>query len=277
MLNFTKGKEIANIYKSDNTLSTKLKIDQAFNISDEKLNATKTSNKDKSLTIENNVFNVPEGYKIRISPTHDTDQNFRFVVCAPSGSGKSTWVKNFILDYRKKYPKKDVFLFSENDEDKSIDDAKPIRIKITEAEVAQSIKSKQPLFENRNLAKSLVIFDDTYSAHSKLLVDFWDALAADLAQNARKLEIDLCFVLHNTNYSRTRFIFSEATHYVFFLKSGSTAMYTRLLENYLGYKDPKIRQKLFKLPTRYIIFSNTSPIYIMTENMVFTNEFLEKF
>lgn len=271
MLNFTKGNEIANIYKKDE-LQTKLKIEPSANIDDAKLNETKISNKNKELIVENNVFNLPDGYQMRLSPTHDKDQNIRMVVLAPSGSGKTTWVKNFILDYRKKYPKKDVFLFSENSEDKSIDDANPIRIKITEAEVAHSIKSRVPLFENKNLARSLVIFDDTYSAHSKLLVDFWDSLAADLAQNARKLEVDLIFVLHNSNYSRTRFIFSESTHLVLFLRSGAKAMYDRILESYLGFKDPKVKKKLYKLPSRYVIFSNLSPTYILTETQCFMQD-----
>lgn len=280
MFNFVNGKEIANIYKKNGEdgekFITKLKAEQSYHTSDEKLNQPKTSNKDANLIIENNSFNLPDGYAMRLSPGHDIDQNFRIVVLAPSGSGKTTWVKNFIMDYRKRWPKKDVFLFSENDSDKSIDSAKPIRIKITEAEVAQSIKSRTPLFENKNLAKSLVIFDDTYSAHSKLLVDFWDSLAADLAQNARKLEVDLIFVLHNSNYSRTRFIFSEATHMVLFLRAGGKAMYGRILEQYQGFKDPKIRKKLFNLPSRYVIFSNLAPTFILTETQALTYEHFEE-
>lgn len=275
MLSFTKGKPISNIYKNkeDAELITKLKINPTFGaIPKEEI----VSNKDKNLVIKNNVFDVPDGYTQRLAPDHDKDQNLRILVCAPSGSGKSTWVKNFILDYKKKYPSKMVFLFSRHDSDPSIDDANPTRIKITEEEVAMSLKSKQPLFENVHLAHSLVIFDDTYSAQSKLLVDFWDSLASDLAQNARKLEIDLIFVIHNTNFSRTRFLMSEASMYVFFLRSGSRAMYTRLLTEYIGIKDKKVLKKLFNLPSRYVIFSNIAPLYIMCEKQVFTFDYLEE-
>lgn len=275
-LNWTTGKTIANIYNDDEKdpyIITKLKIEPKF---DADLNESKFSKNDKNLEIVDNVLQLPKGYKMRLSPQHDKDQNLRLVVLGPSGSGKSTWIKNFILDYKKLYPKKEVFLFSSHDADPSIDQAKPTRIKITEEEIAISLKTRQPLFTNKNLAKSIVIFDDTYSAQSKLLVNFWDALATDLAQNARKLEIDLVFCLHNTNHSRTRFLMSESTMFVLFLRSGARAMYERILESYLGFKDKKIRKQLFNLPSRYVCFSNIAPMFILTEKMCITQDYFDK-
>lgn len=294
MLNWTDGVEIANIYKQDSSDSsqryfgenkpqnkksdlqpeqiTKIKIKPSMTHNN--FDQCFVSNKDNNLIIEDNTFELPDGYTMRISPTHDKDQNMRMVIIAPSGSGKSTFAKNFILDYKKKYPNKDVFLFSRHDKDPSIDEAKPIRINLSEQEIIESIKKKEPVFTNKNLAKSLVIFDDTFTAESKILTSFWDGLATDLYQNGRKLGIDLIFIMHNTNYSKTRYLMSEASHYVFFLRAGSRAMYTRLLDGYLGFKDKKIQKKLFDLPTRYIIFSNTSPQFIMTENQVFDQSLL---
>ena len=271
MINFTKGVDVANIYK-DEKFVTSLKILQTF---DTHVDRIKHSRKDPRLSITDNIFMCPDDFKMRLSPSHDKDQNMRIVVIGPSGSGKSTWVKNYILDYKKKYPRRDCFLFSKHEADPSIDSAKPFRVKITEAEVAASLTSKTALFDITSLSNSLVVFDDTYSASSKLLVNFWDRLATDLAQNGRKLGIDLIFVLHNTDHSRTRFLMSESTHYVLFLRSGATAMYERILGSYLGIKDPKITDKLFELPTRYCVFSNISPIYILTEDMCFDYKFLK--
>ena len=278
MISFTQGHEFANIYRKEtrkdipepalsSELITKLKIQQSF----QDHHDIHVSKKDENLIVEDNLFELPDDYTMRLSPTHDKDQNLRMVIIAPSGAGKSTFVKNYILDYKKKYPKKDVFLFSRHSEDPSIDDAKPKRIQISETEIIESIKKRVPLFENKNLANSLIIFDDTFTAESKILTNFWDGLATDLYQNGRKLGIDLIFVMHNTNYSRTRFLMSEASHYTFFLRAGSKAMYQRLLESYLGYKDKKIQKKLFDLPSRYVVFSNQSPQYIMTENQAFTD------
>lgn len=275
MINWNEGVELANILRTvgnnDEQLVTKLKIKPNLNTRAGDYDV-KVSKKDNNLIIEDNMFELPDGYTMRISPTHDKDQNLRMIIIAPSGSGKSTFAKNFILDYKKKYPKKDVFLFSRHDKDPSIDAANPTRINLTEGEVIDSIKKKEPIFTNKNLAQSLVIFDDTFTAESRILTSFWDGLATDLYQNGRKLGIDLIFIMHNTNYSKTRFLMSEASHYVFFLRAGSRAMYTRLLEGYLGFKDKKIQQKLFDLPTRYIIFSNTSPQYILTENQAFDQD-----
>lgn len=273
MISFTKGQEFANIYRKENNqeeLITKLKITPSFTNQTE----LQTSKKDDNLLVENNSFELPDGYTMRLSPTHDKDQNLRMVIIAPSGAGKSTFVKNYILDYKKKYPSKDVFLFSRHDKDPSIDAAKPKRIKLSEAEVIESVKKRIPLFENKNLANSLIIFDDTFTAESKILTNFWDSLATDLYQNGRKLGIDLIFVMHNTNYSKTRFLMSEASHYTFFLRAGSKAMYQRLLDSYLSFKDKKIQKKLFDLPSRYVIFSNQSPQFILTENQAFTDSYI---
>lgn len=275
MLNFTKGKAIANIYKVDGTneeIVTKIKIEQSFK-SDYQ---THTSNKDKNLIIENNVFNLPDGYKMRLAPDHDKDQNTRIVIIAPSGAGKTTTIKNYIIDYRKKYPNKDVFLLSRHDADPSIDEAKPIRIKISEAEIIDAIKHKEPLITNKSLANSFIIFDDIFTAESKILTDYYFALASDLYQNARKLNIDLAFIMHNTDYGRTRYLMSESSHFIFYLRSGSSAMYQRLLQQYLGYKDKKVLKKLFDLPTRYVIFSNIAPLYIMTENQIIIPRHLDE-
>jgi hypothetical protein len=293
MFNFSNGSDIANIYKLSNgdrppKFVTALKIERpnfdTHSIDDVKniINGSnnnrhirvRSSHKDPNLKVIDNVFGCPDGYDMRLSPVHDKDQNIRMVVIGPSGSGKSTWVKNYILDYKKKYPKKECFLFSRHDEDPSIDDANPTRVIVTEAEIANAMAKKKALLENKDLAESLVIFDDTYSSTSKLLVDFWNRLATDLAQNGRKLGIDLIFIIHNTNYAQTRFLMSEATHYVLFLKSGANAMYMRILKEYLGYKDPKTITRLFELPTRYCVFANTAPLYILTQNMCFDQSFL---
>jgi len=126
MISFTQGHEFANIMRltsiksSDHIASpgretalrnnkntseqliTKLKIQQSFK--DESLLAQDihVSKKDENLIVEDNVFELPDGYTMRLSPTHDKDQNLRMVIIAPSGAGKSTFVKNYILDYKKK-------------------------------------------------------------------------------------------------------------------------------------------------------------------------------
>lgn len=282
MLSWSKGKPIANIWKQvddkHNDLITKLKIYSDYSYIPDKSKSLKSiSRKDSNLVINNETtFTLPQNtndikYSMRFSPTKEKDQNMRMVIIGPSGSGKTTFAKNLIMDYKKQYPKKPVYLFSRHTEDKSIDDAKPTRVIITEQDIVDSVKSRTPVLTNKHLANSLVIFDDTYSSESKLLNKFWDSLATDLYQNGRKLGIDLIFIMHNTDYSRTRFLMSESTEFVLFLRSGSNAMFRRILESYIGIKDKSVIEMLFTLPSRYAIFSNSAPIFVMTENQVFTN------
>lgn len=284
MLSWSKGNVIANIFRMKESekgqeLITKLKIysDYSYVPDNSKLSKS-TSRKDSNLVINNeNMFILPPNiddtqYSMRFSPTKEKDQNMRMVIIGPSGSGKTTFAKNLILDYKKQYPKKSVYLFSRHNEDKSIDDAKPTRVIITEQDIVDSIKSRTPVLTNKHLTNSLVIFDDTYSSESKLLNKFWDSLATDLYQNGRKLGIDLIFIMHNTDYSRTRFLMSESTAFVLFLKSGANAMYRRILDSYLGIKDKTVQQKLFDLPSRYVVFSNSAPMFVMTENQVFSQD-----
>lgn len=275
VINFTDGNEVGIIFRKKKDESD----EEYKKITSIKINSKGSnipefiiSKKDKNLRIDNNIFNKPKvddyDYKLLLSPEHDPEQNNRIVIIAPSGSGKSTFASNYINLYKKKYRKNNVFLFSRHDVDPSIDKSKPTRVQVTEDDIIESSRNREPVLENDNLADSLVIFDDIDKGSSKLLTNYWYTLASDLSQNARKLSIDLMFILHNTNYSKTRMLMSEATHYCYFLNSGSKAMYIRLLKSYQGIDDKKIINKLFNIKSRYIVFSNIAPLYILTENMV---------
>ena len=313
IINFTKGKEVGIIYRKQKTCSglnaqqfnlnhskfencyafsnlscsderepeykkiTSIKVDESKTKPDNNNEYIESKN-DKDLKIINNTFTLPINdmydYKLLLSPEHEKNQNNRVVIIAPSGSGKSTFAANYIDIYKKKFRKNDVFLFSRHECDPSIDAAKPQRIKVTEDDIITAMKNKEAVIENEQMANSLVIFDDIDNASSKILTNYWYSLASDLAQNARKLSIDLMFILHNTGGMKTRLLMSEATHYVFFLHSGSKAMYTRLITCYLGIKNTKTIKKLFNIPSRYVIICNVAPLYIMTEtDIILLNDF----
>lgn len=268
-INFSEGKEVAVILNSRDQKITSIKIKNLGK--GQKIPSEIRSLKDKNLVIIENVFKLPtEGgdYRLQFSPSHDENQNNRILIIGPSGSGKSTFAANYIEQYKRKF-KNEVFLFSRHSEDKSIDEAEPIRIDVTEQDIAESYANQEAVIENSALENSLVVFDDIDKSSSKTLTNYWYALASDLAQNARKLKIDLMFIIHNTNYAKTRMLLSEASHYVFFLNSGSKSMYIRLMDQYLGIKNKEKREKFFNIDSRYIVFSNIAPLYVLTDDSVF--------
>jgi len=224
---------------------------------------------DKKLQVIENKFERPsEEYRMQLSPYTDKEQNNRMVILGPSGCGKSTFACNYIKEYKKMNRKNDVYLFSRHNEDPSIDSAEPLRVCIDESEIVESKKMMEPVVESKMFEKSLVIFDDINSSESRVLTRFWHDLASDMSENGRKLHIDIVFILHNTNGWLTRMIMSESTYYVLFLNSGSKAMYTRILKQYLCIENKATLERLFRLPTRWIVFSNIAPLFIMTENQV---------
>jgi len=266
-INFSEGKEVAVILNSNEQKVTSIKIKNLPK--GDKIPSEIRSKKDKRLVIFDNIFRLPDegDFRLQFSPSRDEQQNNRVLIIGPSGSGKSTFAAKYIEQYKRKF-KNEVFLFSRHAEDPSIDKVGPIRIDVTETDITESYVNKEAVVDNSSLANSLVVFDDIDMSSSKALTNYWYALASDLAQNARKLKIDLLFILHNTNYSKTRMLMSEASHFVFFLNAGSKSMYLRLMDQYLGIKDKKIRERLFAIDSRYIVFSNIAPLYILTEDTV---------
>lgn len=248
-------------------------IIQKIFISKNKKNKEDQSSKiDKLIRIKNNTFELLDyDYVLQLSPTHDKDQNIRMLIVGASGSGKTRFAANFIKEYKIRYPKKDIFLFSTHEKDESIDDTGIVRISISENEIIHSIKTSNELIPIDKLKDSLVVFDDVYGS-SKILTKYYFNLCQSLVQNGRKYNIDIITILHNTQYSDTRYIFSEGTYYVLFLQGGAKASLTRILKQYLGFDNSKEIKKLFNLPSRYVIFKNTNPQCIITENEIFFEE-----
>ena len=66
--------------------------------------------------IKDNIFPIPQLFSERI------------YISAPSGAGKSYFTAEYILEIRKKFGKKrEIFIFSRVDEDKSLDDKLPAK------------------------------------------------------------------------------------------------------------------------------------------------------
>jgi chromosomal replication initiation ATPase DnaA len=114
------------------------------------------------LYVSDNENNVKKGFSnyecnkdetLQLVPNTKTERQCIYI-CGQSGSGKSYFTSNYVKQYKKQYPKNDIFVISSIDEDKSIDILKPIRINVLNPDFLDDDISLE------DFKDSLVIFDD---------------------------------------------------------------------------------------------------------------------
>lgn len=240
------------------------------------------SKKNPELQIEDNTFTLPEyneesnhNFILELSPYTPENQTLRITVVGASGTGKTYFMGSFLKRFVEKNGYQ-VIMFTTHKYDPSIDKRgfDVVRVNIDDDDIINAVKYKEKLFDMENLAKSFVLFDDTFDSQSKLRSKFFTDLSSDIAQNSRKYDISSGYIIHNTDYSRTRMILSEATHIVLFLNS-SRSMNKRIMKTYLGLEDDEINY-LLDLDSRYLILKNSAPLFLMTETQIFTQRDIKK-
>ncbi len=261
--------EIALIKKNKNTVQ---RIYMTDNLGEIKNFVSKKNDK---LKIIDNVFDLPKGFSIEISPFLKENQNIRALFIGASGSGKTTLAANFAYNFSKMYSKKEIFLFSRHEYDPSIDELlgnKIVRIKVDENKINESIAQGKSYIEITDLSNSLCIFDDAVQS-SKILTKYLNTLNDDLQMNGRKYDISIINIIHNTNYKDTRLSLSEATLIVLFL-NGSLHLNKRILKTYCGFNEIETEYLLNLQNTRWVCVKTVVPMFIMTENKIFTRKYL---
>lgn len=214
-------------------------------------------------TLLKNYFSIKSGYKIQPIMGKQKDQNHRVCIVGASGSGKTTFASNMVKEYRTSNKQKDIFLFTRNKEDKSIDNAvKPTRIEIDEEDLIQCLSVGDPYIDIDWLKNSCCIFDDIEQT-SKLLTKYLISLRMDAITNGRKLNIDIISIIHNTDFRNTRMIFSEMSMLVLFMKS-SQAMNKRILKEYVGMNNKQI-EELKNINSRWICIRTIYPMLVIWE------------
>ena len=184
-------------------------------------------------------------------------------ITGPSGSGKSTYTKNFILQYKKKHKKTDVWLFSALNEDETIDKLKPKRVNIDDELVSNPI----PVEEFKN---SIVIFDDTDVISNKDHREAVYKILNQVLEVGRHHKIS-CIVTNHlpTGGKDTRRIINESHTVTYFPQSGSAGQMKRLLQDYLGL-DNKTLKQIRKMNTRWATVFKNFPMAVMTEKNIFS-------
>ena len=201
-----------------------------------------------------------ENVKLQQVPNTKSEREILYITGA-SGSGKSTYTRKYCEQYKKKYPDRDILLFSSLPNDESLDDVHPKRIKIDDRLLDEPITPEM-------LADSLVIFDDVDVISNKKHREAVLNIANQVLEIGRHYKITAVFTNHlPTNRGDTRRILNESHEVIYFPHSGTAMGTKRLLECYVGL-DSDMMKKIKKMPTRWCCIFKNYPMVLMTERLI---------
>ena len=189
----------------------------------------------------------------------------RFVgyVAGQSGSGKSWFCKDLCQEYKRIYPKRDIFLVSALGDDKgSIDKVKGLkRIKLNDDFLNDTIDISE-------LKDSLVIFDDVDSLKSVKKKAVWN-LMNDVLTMGRHHNISCLITYHViTAGLDTKIILNESHFIVCFPSTMGNGAARYLFDKYLGLDNKEIK-RIKKLKTRWVCVMKSYPKVIISQKEMF--------
>lgn len=183
------------------------------------------------------------------------------LIVGASGSGKSRYICNWVLEYKKKYKKNPVYLFSSLTEDVSLKPIKPLRIILDEEFMNEAIDLE--MYRN-----SCCIFDDTDTIQHKYLKEKVYTLMNMMLNTGRHYNITVWVVSHTPTGKKleTKVIMNEA-HSIVIFPANDNKQLRYLLENYCGI-DNKQMKFLKSLNSRWCCINKHYPQSIITEKHI---------
>lgn len=204
----------------------------------------------------------------KIIPLPNTNNSEVLYIGGPRDSGKSYYTTQYIKEFQKCFPDKDIFLFSRVEEDGNLDKIEGItRIKL-DMKLLKEIDTKE------TLNNSICIFDDIDTGSDKKICEKLIQIRDDVIKcgrdqknNDARIGNDIYCVCTNhqiTDYKKTRDLLNECTSITVFPKSGSTYGITRALKLYCGLSKNNI-ERILSLPSRWVTIYRRYPIYCIYE------------
>lgn len=191
-------------------------------------------------------------------PNITTERQILYVTGA-SGSGKSYFTKAFTDQYKKIYPKREVYLFSSISDDSSIDKVKNLRrIKLTPEFLSDEISVQ-------DFKDSLVIFDDTDCITDKKMKLKITGILNAILETGRHFNVSCIYTSHVACDGReTKRILNEAHSLTIFPHGLGGRSLKYLLESYLGFDREQIK-RIKKLNSRWVSILKTFPMVVLSE------------
>ena len=192
-------------------------------------------------------------------PFPRSDKRETLYISGPEGSGKSTYAGLYIEQFKKKFPKRDFFVFSKKNEDPAFDKFKPKRIELNEDLVDNPIEPEE-------LMCSIVLFDDIGTISNKKVGNAVKLLRDSILEVGRSDDIYIISTTHNlTNSGDTKMSLLESSSVTFFPKMGDSFHINRFLKEYCGLKKDQI-ERIYNLNSRWVTIYKRAPMYILYEH-----------
>ena len=219
--------------------------------------------------LELKIFNQMEIKSGKLQYLPNNESRDVIAVLGSSGSGKSYWIKSYCEEYHRKFPKYEIFLFSESDEDPLFDKVKYIkRIQINDELLDDPIIWDE-------FKDCLVIFDDIDALKGDYKKYIY-ALRDKLLKNSRKFNVSVIVSNHNmTDGHDTKSLLNESNIIVFFMNNNFNRSIQYLLTSYIGLSKEGI-DKLKNIETRPTVYIKSYPQIIMTDKFISTINELSK-
>ena len=189
----------------------------------------------------------------------------RILVSGPSGAGKSTWVGEYGRLYRKKFPKRPIYVISSITKDASLDRLNPIRIDINFFNDPDVEIDPEETF-----TKSLVIYDDVDTICDSNLRKAVLAQRDFMLEQSRHYETHMIATTHILmNGQATRRLLNEGSKYVVFPNSNSFQI-TNFLKRYIGLQQRSIDRFINEdRDSRWKLISRDYPLYVISKKSVY--------
>jgi hypothetical protein len=190
-------------------------------------------------------------------------------IVGASGSGKSFFICEWVKEYKKKFKRNPVYLFSSLDEDESLEPINPQRI----------ILDNDFLNEEIDLTMykdSCVIFDDCDTISNKKIKERVYTLMNMMLNTGRHFNITIWCVNHTATGTKmeSKIILNEA-HYIVYFPVNQNRQLVYMLENYCGI-DKKQMTYLKNLGSRWVCIYKHFPQVCITEKQMFLLNQLSK-
>lgn len=225
-----------------------------------------TMKKDATKSIQ-----VMDGFLMFLPPKN---KSFRAYVAGPAGSGKSVMCGKIIEEFKRLRPKERVYIFSDVDEDKALDE------KLGENDLRVILNNEivtNPITIDDIETGSLCLFDDVDAIPEKKIKNAINILQNEILRRGRhppgyneeKYEISCINTAHNmTSYLETKIILNESNIICVFPRSTSKHNLSYVLTKYYGLTQEEVN-KVIALPTRWAIISRDYPAYCIWQSGCF--------
>jgi hypothetical protein len=198
------------------------------------------------------------GQHFQVIPNISVARDICYITGA-SGSGKSYWTRLYADQYRKIYPKREIYLISSLTEDSSIDKIKNLRrIKLNPEFLNEDIQAT-------DFKESLVIFDDCEALTDKRMKNKVQGILNQLLTIGRHHSVSICNLTNSAcNGAETKLILNESNSITIFPHGLGGRSLKYLLEQYLGLDKHQIK-RLKNLNSRAVTILKSYPMCVLSE------------